>query len=96
MNHQQTPGTPLTFDKLFTLQESIPQAGIERAVEIMRSGKLHRYNVAEGEIAEAAGVNKVALPTISAYPPKFFAPLLRAIASARSFDSGMTATPSTM
>ncbi len=36
------------------MQESIPEAGIERAVEIMRSGKLHRYNVAEGETAEAA------------------------------------------
>jgi dTDP-4-amino-4,6-dideoxygalactose transaminase len=54
LNDRQTTVTPLTFDKLFTLQEPIPEAGIARAVEIMRSGKLHRYNVAEGEIAEAA------------------------------------------
>ena len=43
-----------TFTKVFTQQESIPEAGIERAIEILRSGRLHRYNVMEGEIAEAA------------------------------------------
>ncbi len=42
------------FDKPFTQQEAIPEAGIERAVEIMRSGRLHRYNVIEGETSEAA------------------------------------------
>lgn len=42
------------FNKPFTQQESIPEAGIERAIEVMRSGRLHRYNVAEGETAEAA------------------------------------------
>jgi len=42
------------FDKSFTQQEPIPDAGIARAVEILRSGRLHRYNVAEGEEAEAA------------------------------------------
>lgn len=30
----------------------MPEAGIERAIEIMRSGRLHRYNVAGDEIAE--------------------------------------------
>lgn len=42
------------FTKLFTQQEPIPDAAIERAVEIMRHGRLHRYNTTEGEIAEAA------------------------------------------
>lgn len=42
------------FSKPFTLQESIPEQGIQRAVEIMRSGKLHRYNTAPGETSEAA------------------------------------------
>ena len=45
---------PTIFNKPFTRQEAIPEAGIERAVEIMRSGKLHRYNTDEGETAEAA------------------------------------------
>ncbi len=42
------------FEKPFTQQEPIPEAAIERAVEIMRSGRLHRYNIAEGEEPEAA------------------------------------------
>jgi len=46
--------TKLTFNKPFTQQEPIPEAGIERAVEVMRCGRLHRYNVVEGETAEAA------------------------------------------
>lgn len=43
-----------TFTKDFTLQEPLPEEAIARAVEIMRSGKLHRYNVAAGEAGEAA------------------------------------------
>ena len=42
------------FNKPFTQQESIPETGIERAIEVMRSGRLHRYNVMDGETAEAA------------------------------------------
>ena len=42
------------FTKPFTQQESIPEAGIERAIEVMRSGRLHRYNLIEGETSEAA------------------------------------------
>lgn len=42
------------FTKDFTLQEPIPQAGMDRAMEIMATGKLHRYNVAPGEKGEAA------------------------------------------
>jgi dTDP-4-amino-4,6-dideoxygalactose transaminase len=44
----------LRFEKAFTQQEPIPEAGIERAVEIMRTGRLHRYNVIDDEVAEAA------------------------------------------
>ncbi|PIE63715.1 MAG: aminotransferase [Desulfobacterales bacterium] len=43
-----------TFHKDFTQQEPIAEDAIQRAVEIMRSGKLHRYNVAPGEESEAA------------------------------------------
>ncbi|HEU0229876.1 MAG TPA: DegT/DnrJ/EryC1/StrS family aminotransferase [Burkholderiaceae bacterium] len=41
------------FRKSFTQQEPIPESGISRAVEVMRSGRLHRYNVNEGEKSEA-------------------------------------------
>jgi len=37
------------FTKSFTQQEPIPQEGIDLAVEIMQTGRLHRYNVLEGE-----------------------------------------------
>ena len=46
--------TKTVFSKPFTQQESIPEAGIERAVEVLRSGRLHRYNVLAGETSEAA------------------------------------------
>lgn len=42
------------FTKDFTQQEPISDEGIERAVAILRSGKLHRYNVAPGEKGETA------------------------------------------
>jgi dTDP-4-amino-4,6-dideoxygalactose transaminase len=42
------------FTKDFTLQEPLCDEGIERAVDILKSGKLHRYNVAPGEKGEAA------------------------------------------
>ncbi|MCP4391366.1 MAG: aminotransferase, partial [Gammaproteobacteria bacterium] len=42
------------FSKPFTQQEAIPEAGIEQAVEVMRTGRLHRYNTFDGEIAAAA------------------------------------------
>jgi dTDP-4-amino-4,6-dideoxygalactose transaminase len=44
----------IVFAKEFTKQEPIPEAGIKRAVELMKSGRLHRYNTAPGETAEAA------------------------------------------
>ena len=37
------------FTKAFTQQEPIPQEGIDNAIAIMKSGRLHRYNVSDGE-----------------------------------------------
>ncbi|MGH1539659.1 MAG: DegT/DnrJ/EryC1/StrS family aminotransferase [Arenicella sp.] len=37
------------FEKSFTQQESIPESGIEAAVDVMRSGRLHRYNAIADE-----------------------------------------------
>ena len=42
------------FDKPFTQQEGMPQAAIDRAVEILQGGRLHRYNTLAGEVAEAS------------------------------------------
>ncbi len=42
------------FTKDFTLQEPICDEGIEKALEILKSGKLHRYNVDPGEQGETA------------------------------------------
>src|SRR5210317_1493397 len=42
------------FTKDFTQQEPIPHAGIDKAVDVMTSGKLHRYNMTPGEKGEAA------------------------------------------
>ena len=38
---------PQRFTKSFTQQEPIPQAAIDAAVRVMRSGRLHRYNVTD-------------------------------------------------
>ncbi len=42
------------FDKPFTQQEPIPEAGIDAALAVMRHGRLHRYNTLGDEIAEVA------------------------------------------
>jgi len=42
------------FTGNFTQQEPIPEEGIAAALEVMRSGRLHRYNLAPGEPGEAA------------------------------------------
>jgi dTDP-4-amino-4,6-dideoxygalactose transaminase len=42
------------FKGSFTQQEPIPEAGIEAALAVLRHGRLHRYNTAAGELAEAA------------------------------------------
>jgi hypothetical protein len=36
----------------FTQQEPIPEESIAIAIDVMRSGRLHRYNTVDGEIAE--------------------------------------------
>ena len=40
------------FDRSFTQQEPIPEEAIERAVAVMRHGRLHRYNRVPGERSE--------------------------------------------
>ena len=42
------------FTKPFTQQEAIPDEGIERAIEILKSGRLHRYNLVPDELGEVA------------------------------------------
>jgi dTDP-4-amino-4,6-dideoxygalactose transaminase len=42
------------FHGSFTQQEPIPETAIAAAVEVMRSGRLHRYNTAPGETSEVA------------------------------------------
>lgn len=42
------------FTKPFTQQEAIPEAGIEKAVEILRHGRLHRYNIAGDDVPETS------------------------------------------
>ena len=37
------------FKKSFTQQEAIPQVGIDNAISVMQSGRLHRYNTLKGE-----------------------------------------------
>ena len=39
----------LTFNKDFTLQEPIPQEGIDKALGVLSTGRLHRYNTMKGE-----------------------------------------------
>ncbi|WP_372802336.1 DegT/DnrJ/EryC1/StrS family aminotransferase [Paracoccus seriniphilus] len=50
--------TTARFSKSFTQQEPIPEEGIAAAVEVMRSGRLHRYNVAPGEEAEVSALER--------------------------------------
>ncbi|SMX34049.1 DegT/DnrJ/EryC1/StrS family aminotransferase [Actibacterium lipolyticum] len=42
------------FKGSFTQQEPIPEEGIAAALKVMRHGRLHRYNVVEGEVSETA------------------------------------------
>ncbi|MDZ7709374.1 MAG: DegT/DnrJ/EryC1/StrS family aminotransferase [Roseovarius sp.] len=42
------------FKGSFTQQEPIPEEGIAAAMEVLRSGRLHRYNLVPGEIGEVA------------------------------------------
>ena len=49
---------PIRFTKEFTLQEPIPEAAIKRALKVMQTGRLHRYNTADGELSEVALLEK--------------------------------------
>ena len=42
------------FDGSFTQQEPIPDEGIAAAMAVLQHGRLHRYNVADGELGETA------------------------------------------
>ena len=42
----------------FTQQLPIPEEAIERAVAVMRSGRLHRYNVVNGEVPETVQLER--------------------------------------
>ena len=42
------------FTGNFTQQEPIPEDGIAAALAVLRNGRLHRYNLASGELGEAA------------------------------------------
>lgn len=44
----------MNFTKPFTQQEAIPEATIDRVAEILRTGRLHRYNTLPDETSEAA------------------------------------------
>ena len=44
------------FRGSFTQQLPIPEEAIERAVAVMRSGRLHRYNIVDGEVPETVAL----------------------------------------
>lgn len=46
------------FTGSFTQQEPIPEAGIARALEVLRTGRLHRYNIAPGEEPETVALER--------------------------------------
>ena len=46
------------FTKDFNKQEPIPEEGVQRALELLQNGRLHRYNTALGEISDAALLEK--------------------------------------
>ena len=46
------------FRGSFTQQEPIPEEGIAAALAVLRHGRLHRYNEAPGEVAEAAALEE--------------------------------------
>jgi len=45
---------PRPFTRSFTQQEPISEEGIAAAVQVLRSGRLHRYNTVGDELSEAA------------------------------------------
>ncbi len=53
-NDTSAGNTPPVFEGDFTLQEPLPEAAIQAVTEVMRSGRLHRYNTAPGKQSQAA------------------------------------------
>jgi len=49
-----TPEAAEVFRGSFTQQEPIPEEGISAALQVLRHGRLHRYNTVAGEAGEAA------------------------------------------
>ena len=57
MTNSSVAGSTGSFKGNFTQQEAIPEEAIAAAVEVMRSGRLHRYNVASADdISETAAL----------------------------------------
>ncbi len=50
--------TPTRFTGSFTQQDPIPEDGIAAAMAVMRHGRLHRYNLAPGELGEVAALEE--------------------------------------
>ena len=46
------------FKGNFTQQEPIPEDGIAAALDVMRSGRLHRYNLGPGEVGETGELER--------------------------------------
>ena len=46
------------FTGSFTQQPAIPSAGIDAALAVLQSGRLHRYNIAPGEEPEAIALER--------------------------------------
>ena len=53
-NKRGTPFMTDVFRKSFTQQEPISEKAIAQAADVMRTGRLHRYNVAPGEVGPVA------------------------------------------
>ena len=48
----------MRFTGNFTQQEAIPDDGIASATAVLQHGRLHRYNIAEGETPEVAHLER--------------------------------------
>ena len=44
------------FNGNFTQQDGLPEIAIERATRVLRSGRLHRYNLVKDEIGEVGSL----------------------------------------
>jgi len=53
MKNDVTASGADVFQGIFTQQEAIPDAAIDRAVEVLKTGRLHRYNTVADEASEA-------------------------------------------